>query len=88
MDFVLVMTLTLMILTDEQVHKMKAERVLQLQSRLDAASQTEEEKTEFRRLHYKCVLEQGLHDEAVKRMHLCTTVLCSSIQFGDDDNKS
>ena len=88
MDFVLVMMLTLMILMDERVRKMKAERVLQLQSRLDVASKTEEEKTEFWRLHYKCVLNQGLHDEAVKRMHLHTTVFWSSIQFGDDDNKS
>ena len=60
MEFVLFMTLTLMILMDQQVRKTKAERVLQLQSHLDAASQTEKEKTEFLRLHYK---------------HLHTTVL-------------
>ena len=76
------------VVADERVRKMKADRVLQLQSRLDAASQTEAEKTEFWRLHYKCVLEQGLCDEAVKNMQLRTSVLCSSSQFGDEDNKS
>ena len=35
------------IVADERVRKMKADRVLQLQSRLDTASQTEEEKTDF-----------------------------------------
>ena len=74
------------IVADERVRKMKADRVLQLQSRLDAASQTEEEKTDFWRLHYKCVLEQGLHDIAAKKMQLRPSVRDVSTKSGNDDN--
>ena len=77
------------VVADERVRKMKAARVLQLQSRLDAASQTEEEKSEFWRLHYKCVLEHGLHDEAVKKMQLRPSVRDgASTKSVNDNNRS
>jgi hypothetical protein len=72
---------------DERVRKMKADRVLQLQSRAYAATQTEEEKTEFWRLHYKCVLEQGLKELAAKKSQLQPRVReATSHSDGDDNN--
>ena len=73
------------IVADEQVRKMKADRVLQLQSCSYAESQTEAEKTKFWRLHYKCVLEQGLHDIAAKKMQLQPSVRDASTKSGNDD---
>ena len=55
---------------DERVRKMKADRVQQLRQRAYMASQTEEEKTDFWRLHYQTVLEQGLRELASRKKNL------------------
>ena len=47
---------------DERVCKMKADRVQQLWQHAYEESQTEEEKTDFWRLHYQTVLEEGLKE--------------------------
>jgi hypothetical protein len=52
---------------DERVCKMKADHVLQLQQRAYEESQTKEEKTDFWRLHYKTILEEGLKELAARK---------------------
>ncbi len=52
---------------DKRVCKMKADRVLQLRQRAYQESLTKEDKTDFWRLHYKTVLEEGLKELAVKK---------------------
>ena len=49
---------------------MKADRVQQLRQRAYVASQTEEEKTDFWRLHYQTVLEEGLRELALRKKNL------------------
>ena len=52
---------------NKRVRKMKADRVLQLRQRAYEESQTKEEKTDFWRLHYKTVLEEGLKELAARK---------------------
>ena len=58
---------------DEIVRRMKGDRVLQLRQRVHDENMTESEKTEFWRLHYQCVLEQGLKEFAARKKNLHPT---------------
>jgi hypothetical protein len=52
---------------DEIVRRMKGDRVLQLRQRAHDKLMTESEKTDFWRVHYQSVLEQGLKEFAASK---------------------
>ena len=58
---------------DEIVRRMKGDMVLQLRQRTHDENMTESEKTDFWRLHYQCVLEQGIKEFAARKKNLHPT---------------